>query len=111
MHPVSELVEYSRLDARIYPTHTVHIHHEPGRSASLRRSRREERWEWDRPLGRGSYGSVWLEKCVLGQNEVKVRAVKEIRKPQQSINPVDHSRELEAIAKFSHSRVFTFPVL
>jgi hypothetical protein len=47
---------------------------------------------------------------VIGQREVEFRAVKEIPKLQQTLKPIDYNREIEAIAKFSHRRVWS-PVL
>ena len=48
-----------------------------------------------------SFGIVWLERCIQGNSEGKVRAVKKVRKLESS----DYYRELEAIALFSHSNV------
>ena len=55
----------------------------------------------ERMLGSGSFGIVWLERCIQGNSEGKVRAVKKFRKLESS----DYYRELEAIALFSHSNV------
>jgi serine/threonine protein kinase len=65
----------------------------------------EERWERGRNLGTGSFGTVWLEKLVTENGEEKHRALKEIRKGVQLPKAIDYSRELEAIAKFSHQKV------
>lgn len=65
----------------------------------------EERWERGRNLGAGSFGTVWLEKLVTENDEEKYRAVKGIRKGVQRSKAIDYSRELEAIAKFSHQKV------
>jgi len=65
----------------------------------------EERWERGRNLGTGSFGTVWLEKLIAENSEEKYRAVKEIRKGVQRSKAIDYSRELEAIAKFSHQKV------
>src|SRR5205814_9192082 len=58
-----------------------------------------------RSLGTGAFGTVWLEKLVTENGEIQHRAVKEIRKSAQKSKAVDYSRELEAIAKFSHPKV------
>jgi hypothetical protein len=42
---------------------------------------------------------------VEGEREIKLRAVKQIPKARQSPKPIDYTRELEAIAKFSHRKV------
>ena len=52
-------------------------------------------------LGRGSFGTVWLERCIQGNSKEEVRAVKEIQK----VGSGDYFRELEAIALFSHTKV------
>jgi hypothetical protein len=65
----------------------------------------EERWKRGRNLGTGSFGTVWLEKLIVENGEEKYRAVKEIRKGMQRSKAIDYSRELEAIAKFSHQKV------
>jgi serine/threonine protein kinase len=66
--------------------------------------RMEERWKRGRNLGTGSFGTVWLEKLIV-ENGEKYRAVKEVRKVVQRSKAIDYSRELEAIAKFSHQKV------
>jgi hypothetical protein len=47
---------------------------------------------------------VWLEKCMKGNKDHDVRAVKEIAVSVGN-RRVEYNRELEAIAKFSHRRV------
>jgi hypothetical protein len=71
----------------------------------------EECWERGRNLGTGSFGTVWLEKLITENGEEKYRAVKEIRKGVQRSKAIDYSRELEAIAKFSHQKVQKVPIL
>ena len=67
---------------------------------------REEYWRQVSRIGSGAYGSVWLEKCVQGHRDVEVQAVKEVStRPLRSGLQIDYSRELEAIAKFSHDKV------
>lgn len=49
---------------------------------------------------------MWLETLAPeNEGEIKLRAVKEIRKEPQPYKLVDYSRELEAMAKFSNPRV------
>lgn len=55
-------------------------------------------------LGRGAYGTVYKERCA-DDAQPRVRAVKEINKNVVAGEEIDHTRELEAIAKFSHPRV------
>jgi hypothetical protein len=57
-------------------------------------------------IGRGAYGSVYLEKCEsdLG-SKPKLRAVKKMKKFVVSDEEIDYIRELEAVMKFSHRKV------
>jgi hypothetical protein len=102
---IPDLVRDSRLETRFHPERTEHIYYESGLTARQRTVRREEYWKAERCIGRGSYGTVWLEQCVEGEREVKLRAVKQIPKAQKASKPIDYNRELEAIAKFSHPKV------
>jgi len=91
------LVRDSRLEARI--SHDGSIVHKYRNSTS-------EHWKRNRFIGRGSYGTVWLQKCVTGEPDVKIRVVKEIFIPDRQVaKRLDYSRELEAIAKFSQPTV------
>ncbi|KAK4224042.1 Serine/threonine-protein kinase RAD53, partial [Podospora fimiseda] len=81
---------------------TTHIFYERGTSATDRKRELREKWTPVRPLGNGAFGSVWLEQCdnMVRRDVPNVRAVKKIK-----ISPsIDFTRELEAIAKFSHNR-------
>jgi len=105
MPPVSDLVRDSKLETKFCLGYTQHVYHVSGDSPRQRKMRIEERWERGRNLGTGSFGTVWLEKLVTENGEEKYRAVKEIRKGAQLPKAIDYSRELEAIAKFSHQKV------
>lgn len=105
MHRIPDLVRDSQLDTRFHSKYTSHVYYESGPTARERVLVREEYWKREKYIGGGSFGTVWLEKCVKGQREVEVRAVKEIPKPQQPSRPVNYNRELEAMAKFSHWKV------
>jgi hypothetical protein len=102
MPPIPDLVRDSKLEtAFLDQKTTVHTFIEPD-GAGGRRIRREQCWKKGELLGRGAFGDVWREQCVAGKEKGALRAVKVIRKQSHS---VDLNRELEAIAKFSHSRV------
>jgi len=105
MPRIPDLVRDSRLETQFHSERTEHIYYESGLTARQRTVRREECWKLERFIGRGSYGTVWLEQCVEGEREIKLRAVKQIPKARQSPKPIDYTRELEAIAKFSHRKV------
>jgi len=101
---LSDLVRDSKLEAAVSNTGTLHVIHWSSRSARRRRVRIEERWLRDGCLGRGAFGTVYRERCEHG-GQVKLRAVKEIKKSVVAGEEIDYTRELEAVAKFSHDRV------
>ena len=103
MTPVPDLVRISKLDTQFYLDlgHTQHVKYVSGNTTTQRRVRKEEKWKKERRLGRGSFGIVWLERCIEGDSKGEVRAVKKILKLESS----DYYRELEAIALFSHAKV------
>lgn len=108
MDKQSDLILDSKLNTRFESEFTVHIYRQVSTGSERRLVvQREEYWRRQTsPIGSGAYGSVWLEKCEHGQQEVEVRAVKEVStRPLRSGRQVDYSRELEAIAKFSHHKV------
>jgi hypothetical protein len=105
---VSDLVRDSRLTTRFIPDRalTQHVSHHSSRSARQRRIRVEETWQRHQELGNGTFGQVWLERCVAGPRDGQLRAVKAIPKDRTSSANIDYARELEAMAKFSHDRVW-----
>ena len=105
MPPVPDLVRDSKLETIFYEKYTQHIYHVSGANPRQRKVRKEECWERCGNLGTGTFGTVWLEKLIVDNSEEKYRAVKEIRKGMQQSSAIDYSRELEAIAKFSHQKV------
>ena len=103
MISVSDFVKVSKLDTQFDPDreYTLHVHYASGSTPKQRRIRKEERWKKERNLGRGSFGTVRLERCIQGDRKDQVRAVKSVQKLEAG----DYYRELEAIALFSHSKV------
>lgn len=102
----SDLVRDSRLDTIfINATTTRHIFVRSDRRAGQRQVRVEESWQRQRQLGNGTFGKVWLESCVGGPNTGQLRAIKEVAKGGDE-TAVDYRRELDAIAKFSHDKVW-----
>ena len=103
MTRIPDLVRLSKLDTQFYsdPEYVQHVRYISGSTLRERKIRKEERWKRERWLGRGSFGTVELERCIHGESEGKVRAVKKIQKLESG----DYYRELEAIALFSHSNV------
>ena len=105
METLSDLVRDWKLESVVEDDITLQIRHVSNAAAGLWRQRVEERWKRTRELGRGSFGVVWLEECTSGPSNGQLRAVKELRKTRRSMPPAYYSKELEAIAKFSHERV------
>lgn len=100
----SDLVRDSKIETEFSDSCFRHVFYDTGESAKQRRVRREERWVRRNFVGRGAYGSVYLEQCVTGTSK-KIRAVKEVKKSVVAGQELDYVRELEAVAKFSHQKV------
>ena len=111
MARLPDLVRDSKLETHFLPSgdssvETVHTYHEPDPTSRRRLVSRSEHWQRQRKIGGGSSASVWLEKCTKGgHRDVEVRAIKQIEIHRHSGRMLDFSRELEAIAKFSHRKV------
>ncbi|KAJ6015930.1 Tetratricopeptide-like helical [Penicillium herquei] len=108
MARLPDLVEDSKLGANILPYFnvTIHTYRESDPDSRRRLVSRSEHWQRQKKIGAGSYASVWLEKCVEGgrHGTSTLRAVKQIDLSRSGQKPGFYNRELEAIAKFSHSR-------
>ncbi|KAH8693006.1 kinase-like domain-containing protein [Talaromyces proteolyticus] len=106
MARLSDLIRDSKLETHFEPhssVETVHTYNTPDPTSRRRLVRRSEHWKRQNKIGGGSYGSVWLEKCTKGYRDVQVRAIKQLEKHEQFAH-IDYTRELEAIAKFSHAK-------
>ncbi|VUC36618.1 unnamed protein product [Clonostachys rosea] len=101
-----DLVRDSKLDSQFLEDGGI-VHVSYVSTPGLRRKdRKEERWKPCKILGRGAFGRVWLQECNHDNGSKSFRAVKEIFKqnaPNEN-KPIDYTRELEAIAKFSHTK-------
>jgi hypothetical protein len=100
-----ELVRDTQLSVRFKSEGSRHytIHVPPGR-----RSPKPETWVSRERLGRGGQGAVVLqEKMVDGPGQFQLRAVKTISMPAVSsqTDRALYKRELEAMAKFSQTKV------
>ncbi len=102
-----DIIEDSRLETEVLPRHIRHVFVRRERAGRRRKVRVTENWVREDELGRGAFGTVWLESCQkpARRGVPRLRAVKEIHLDR--FPNVDYSRELEAIAKFSHDRVST----
>ncbi|KAJ0425206.1 kinase-like domain-containing protein [Aspergillus carlsbadensis] len=97
MTTLSELVEDAKLAVRFFPDYVSHDVFDPAA-----RGTREEDWRRDQFLGRGRFGTVWLERCL--DDSDKVRAVKRVPRQSRSSHATDFTRELEAMIKFSQRK-------
>lgn len=109
----SDLVRDSKLETVISNNGALvqHISYESNPRMRQRRLRKEQTWKRVRELSGGGFGCVWLEERLDGDDGGGTfRAVKEISKiqPQGQHLSINYNRELEAIAKFSHSKVRYF---
>ena len=105
----SDLVLDSKLETRFESGYIVHSYQQVSNDSERRVVvQREEYWRPIEHIGSGAYGSVWLEKCVQGHQDVELRATKKVsRRPLRSGREIDYSRELTALARFSHDEVST----
>ncbi|CEJ58057.1 Putative WD40 repeat [Penicillium brasilianum] len=110
MARMRDLIRDSKLETEFLLDETVHRFQESDPISGRRLVTRSEHWRRQKRIGFGGFGSVWLEICNKGgrqdhrnQDGRAVRAVKQIDIDMQ-FGSIDYSRELEAIAKFSHSR-------
>ena len=101
MPSIPDLIQDSKLDTSLHQDYAVHTYVEA--KSSRRRIQRKEYWKSVKILGRGSCGSVELEVCTEGKSLGTLHEVKKIRK--QASSSAVCFRELEAIAKFPHSKV------
>ncbi|KAJ5381227.1 Tetratricopeptide-like helical [Penicillium cataractarum] len=85
---------------------TVHTFQESDPKSRQRIVTPSERWHRQKKIGGGGFGTVWLETCTHPSGTTQsatVRAVKQIGFDSR-FGKIDYNRELETIAKFSHSR-------
>ncbi|MCJ1455460.1 hypothetical protein MMC28_005815 [Mycoblastus sanguinarius] len=86
-----DLIDHYKLKVNFHADHTRHISYSRKRKA-------ERQWYRVKSLGRGGYGTVWLERERETSSE---RAVKEVPKRTNTGPRIDYARELLAMAKFS----------
>ncbi|KAK0611936.1 kinase-like domain-containing protein [Immersiella caudata] len=99
-----DIVVATELESDVCAGYTIHYVYEPHpNSANKRPLKTEQRWDRERELGSGGFGTVWLEKCTRGPKQGGLRAVKEIRcrTPAGTTPSSECARELEAISMFS----------
>jgi len=85
---------------------TGHVYVEADSTLQQRAVKRVEWWRRERCIGSGGCGTVYLERCVSGEKNVRARAVKTIQVVSSGKGRASfYDRELEAIAKFSQEKV------
>ena len=102
--PLPDIVVDTKLRCEVYKARTIHSYKaviEPNRPPR----EVEEIWKKKRKLGRGRYGTVWLETCTAGERQGQSRAVKEIEHCSRNFNTSIVVRELEAIGRLSQKNV------
>ena len=93
-------IGYHKLDTEFF---TGHVRHTTCHSEAARSKRRVtvvKNWYRGREIGRGSFGTVFLEKSENGED----RAVKDIAKNRNSKIVIDYRRELMAMARLAKVR-------
>ena len=88
------VIGYHKLDTTFYTNHVQHITLRSDASQGKRRVKEVNSWYRDREIGRGSFGTVFLERSQKGE----YRAVKVIAKDMNSTRRIDSRRELMAMA-------------
>ena len=88
------VIGYHKLDTEFFNGHVRHTTFHSDASRGRRRVRVVKKWYRGRELGRGSFGTVFLERSEKGER----RAVKEIAKDKNSRIVIDFRRELMAMA-------------
>ena len=93
-----------KLDTKFFNDHVQHTAVHSDASRGMRRVTVVKNWSRVREVGRGSLGTVFLEKSKEG----KYRAVKEVAKDRRGI--IDYRRELIAMAKLAKVRDMDGPL-
>ena len=96
----SDLVDYFRLDASYDPLTLVT--RETVRVSDRARCKRQitvvKEWKRTKRIGRGAFGTVWLDR----NRDEETRAVKEIAKEDSGTSlKIDYKRELLALGRLS----------
>ncbi|CAI7634839.1 unnamed protein product [Penicillium discolor] len=102
----TELVNDMKLDAEVHPDGTSHPTFQPdyAQGTTGRWRPKAELWKRGEILGAGTFGTVWIEKCVSSEGPARVRAVKMIKKSSNLSEQIYCDQELEAMVKFSRPK-------
>ena len=88
------VIGYHKLDTKFFTSHVQHTMFHSDAPEGRRRVKQVEYWYRAREIGRGGFGTVFLERSQKGE----YRAVKQIAKDKNSTIKIDHRRELMAMA-------------
>ena len=91
------VIGYHKLETKFFTGHVQHTIVRSDASQGRCRAKVVKKWYRDRELGRGSFGTVFLERSEKGEH----RAVKEIAKDGNSAITIDYRRELMAMASLA----------
>lgn len=104
-----ELLNRFKLEATVFPEHTIHTTYKLKRQQGPLREPVETKWILQDIIGHGAFGQVRLETCVkkgpLGREMSQPRAVKRIFKSQMRAMKIDYKRELAALVRPSTPEV------
>ena len=100
MTPLDLAIGYHKLDTEFFSGHVRHTTFHSDASRGKRRVAVVKDWYRDRELGRGSFGTVFLERSEGGES----RAVKDIAKNKNSRIAIDYKRELMAMSRLEKVR-------
>ena len=107
----SDLIDYFKLNVRFDASDTqttIETIETSDRARNLRQVRIERTWKQEKQIGKGSFGSVWVEYNL--EDPTERRAVKEISKESgtnMSALNVDYTRELIALGRLSKVYIIT----
>jgi hypothetical protein len=99
-----DLLDHFKLEADVFPEHTVHVTYRINRALG-ERERIEKQWKRMESIGEGTFGQVWRELHCREDGHEEFRAVKVIEKRRMRAYNVDYKKELLALAKFSKKEV------
>ncbi|KAJ5580275.1 uncharacterized protein N7459_006260 [Penicillium hispanicum] len=100
----SDLVADTKIRAEFHAdlTHRFTIQSRVCAGQNVRRKETEDVWKREKLLGKGSYGTVWLHRCLSSHDQTPpLQAVKVVTKALMAHDKINYHKELEIIAKFS----------